>query len=155
VSRHEWKYVAEVVTELDPDLPMIPLCIDEMNQVMLNLIVNAAHAIGDAIKQRGEAKGVITIRTKQDGESLLVEVADNGTGIPESAQSHIFEPFFTTKGVGKGTGQGLAIIRTIVLKNHGGTISFTTAPGKGTTFHIRLPMPSPDEAASSETTAGT
>jgi PAS domain S-box-containing protein len=146
VSRHEWKYVAEVVTELDPDLPMIPLCIDEMNQVMLNLIVNAAHAIGDAIKLRGEAKGVITIRTKQDGDSVLVDVADNGTGIPESAQSHIFEPFFTTKGVGKGTGQGLAIIRTIVLKNHGGTISFTTAPGKGTTFHIRLPMPSPDEA---------
>jgi len=155
VSRHEWKYVAEVVTELDPDLPMIPLCIDEMNQVMLNLIVNAAHAIGDAIKLRGEAKGVITIRTKQDGDSVLVDVADNGTGIPESAQSHIFEPFFTTKGVGKGTGQGLAIIRTIVLKNHGGTISFTTAPGKGTTFHIRLPMPGPDEAQAPETAAGT
>jgi PAS domain S-box-containing protein len=155
VSRHEWKYVAEVVTELDPDLPMIPLCVDEMNQVMLNLIVNAAHAIGDAIKLRGEAKGVITIRTKQDGDSVQIDVADNGTGIPESAQSHIFEPFFTTKGVGKGTGQGLAIIRTIVLKNHGGTISFTTAPGKGTTFHIRLPMPGPDEAQAPETAAGT
>jgi len=154
VSRHEWKYVADVVTELDPDLPMIPLCIDEMNQVMLNLIVNAAHAIGDAIKQRGEAKGVITIRTKQHGDNVLVEVADNGTGIPESAQSHIFEPFFTTKGVGKGTGQGLAIIRTIVLKNHGGTISFTTVPGKGTTFHIWLPIPNPDEAQTPEAAAG-
>jgi two-component system, NtrC family, sensor kinase len=153
VSRHEWKYVAEVVTELDPDLPMIPLCIDEMNQVMLNLIVNAAHAIGDAIKQRGEAKGVITIRTKQDGACVLIEVEDNGTGIPESAQSHIFEPFFTTKGVGKGTGQGLAIIRTIILKNHDGAISFTTTPGKGTTFHIRLPMPSPDEAETPGTVA--
>ena len=147
VSRHEWKYVAEIVTELDPDLPMIPVCIDEMNQVMLNLIVNAAHAIGDALKQRGEAKGVITLRTKQEGNSVLVEVQDNGTGIPESAQSHIFEPFFTTKGVGKGTGQGLAIIRTIVVKNHGGTISFTTAPGKGTVFHIHLPMLIPEVTA--------
>jgi len=153
VSRHEWKYVAEVATELDPDLPMIPLCIDEMNQVMLNLIVNAAHAIGDALKQRGEAKGVITLRTKQEGDSVLVEVQDNGTGIPESAQSHIFEPFFTTKGVGKGTGQGLAIIRNIVIKNHGGTISFTTKPGVGTTFHIHLPMPSPANTQSSDTPA--
>jgi PAS domain S-box-containing protein len=155
VSRHEWKYVAEVVTELDPDLPMIPLCIDEMNQVMLNLIVNAAHAIGDAIKVRGEAKGTITLRTKVDGESVLVEVQDNGTGIPESAQSHIFEPFFTTKGVGKGTGQGLAIIRTIVVKNHGGTIHFTTTPGKGTTFHIHLPMPVAGEASATDTAVGT
>jgi len=155
VSRHEWKYVAEVVTELDPDLPMIPLCIDEMNQVMLNLIVNAAHAIGDAIKVRGEAKGTITLRTKVDGDSVLVEVEDNGTGIPESAQSHIFEPFFTTKGVGKGTGQGLAIIRTIVVKNHGGTIHFTTTPGKGTTFHIHLPMPDANETPAADTTVGT
>ena len=145
VSRHEWKYVAEVVTEFDPDLPVIPLRIDEMNQVFLNLIVNAAHAIGDALKLRKEAKGVITIRTKQDGTHVLVDVQDNGTGIPESAQPHIFEPFFTTKGVGKGTGQGLAIIRTIVVKNHGGTITFTTEPGKGTTFHIRLPIPTPAE----------
>jgi signal transduction histidine kinase len=143
VSRHEWKYVADVVTDFDPDLPIIPLRIDEMNQVILNLIVNAAHAIGDALKLRGEAKGVITIRTKQDGDQVLVDVQDNGTGIPESAQSHIFEPFFTTKGVGKGTGQGLAIIRTIVVKNHGGTITFTTEPGKGTTFHLRLPIASP------------
>ncbi len=145
VSRHEWKYVADVVTEFDPELPMIPLRIDEMNQVMLNLIVNASHAIGDAIKQRGESKGIITLRTKQEGESVLVQVQDNGTGIPASAQSHIFEPFFTTKGIGKGTGQGLAIIRTIVVKNHGGTIHFTTEPGQGTIFHIKLPLQKPPE----------
>lgn len=145
VSRHEWKYVADLVPELDPALPMIPLRIDEMNQVVLNLIVNAAHAIGDALKQSGAPKGVITVRTKQEGDNVLLEVEDNGTGIPESAQSHIFEPFFTTKGVGKGTGQGLAIIRTIVVKNHGGTISFTTVPGKGTTFRIRLPLTVPEE----------
>jgi len=144
VSRHEWKYVAEVVTEFDLDLPMIPLRIDEMNQVMLNLIVNAAHAIGDALKQRGEAKGQITIRTKQAENNVLIDVQDNGTGIPESAQVHIFEPFFTTKGVGKGTGQGLAIIRTII-KSHDGSINFTTEPGKGTTFHIRLPLSVPSE----------
>ena len=146
ISRHEWKYVADLVTELDPDLPMIPLQIDEMNQVVLNLIVNASHAIGDALKQRGSTeKGVITIRTKQVENNILIEVQDNGTGIPESAQSHIFEPFFTTKGVGKGTGQGLAIIRTIVVKNHNGTIGFITEPGKGTTFQIRLPIPAAEE----------
>jgi signal transduction histidine kinase len=150
ISRHEWKYVADLVTELDPDLPMIPLRIDEMNQVVLNLIVNASHAIGDALKQRGDAKGVITVRTKQDGGNVLIEVQDNGTGIPESAQPHIFEPFFTTKGVGKGTGQGLAIIRTIVVKNHGGTIGFTTEPGKGTTFHVRLPLAGPVEPQADE-----
>lgn len=147
ISRHEWKYVADLIAELDPDLPLVPLCIDEMNQVVLNLIVNASHAIGDALKLRGTAKGVITVRTKQEVDNVLLEVEDNGTGIPESAQSHIFEPFFTTKGVGKGTGQGLAIIRTIVVKNHGGTISFTTVPGKGTTFHIRLPLTVPEEKA--------
>lgn len=150
ISRHEWKYMADLVAELDPDLPMIPLRIDEMNQVVLNLIVNASHAIGDALKQRGESKGVITVRTKQDGDHALIEVQDNGTGIPKSAQSHIFEPFFTTKGVGKGTGQGLAIIRTIVVKNHGGTIWFTTEPGKGTTFHVRLPLAVPEEAQADE-----
>lgn len=89
VSRHKWKYVAEVVTELHPDLPTIPLCIAEMNQVVLNLIVNAAHAIGDATKQRDGAKGVITLRTKQEENCVLVEVLDNGTGITASPQSHI------------------------------------------------------------------
>jgi len=150
VSRHEWKYVAEVVPELDPDLPLIPLRIDEMNQVMLNLIVNAAHAIGDALKLRGEAKGVITIRTKHEKSTVLVEVEDNGTGIPASAQAHIFEPFFTTKGVGKGTGQGLAIVRNIIVKNHGGEIFFTTTAGKGTVFHIRLPISVPEEIEASD-----
>jgi len=150
VSRHEWKYVADLIAELDPDLPAVPVQIDEMNQVVLNLIVNASHAIGDALKLRGTAKGVITVRTKQEGDNVLIEVEDNGTGIPESAQSHIFEPFFTTKGVGKGTGQGLAIIRTIVVKNHGGTISFTTVPGKGTTFHVRLPLAVPEERREAE-----
>jgi len=122
------------------------LRIDEMNQVILNLLVNAAHAISDALKQRGEEKGVITVRTKYVDRQVVVEVQDNGTGIPESAQAHIFEPFFTTKAIGKGTGQGLAIIRTIVVKNHSGAISFTTEPGKGTTFIIRLPMPEETEA---------
>lgn len=150
ISRHEWKYVADLVAELDPDLPLIPLRIDEMNQVVLNLIVNAAHAIGDALKVRGEAKGIITVRTRQEGDNVLIEVQDNGTGIPESAQAHIFEPFFTTKGVGKGTGQGLAIIRTIVVKNHGGTIGFVTNPGQGTTFRVQLPMSGLPQAEAEE-----
>jgi two-component system NtrC family sensor kinase len=141
VARHEWKYVADVATELDPDLPKIPLRIDEMNQVILNLIVNAAHAIADTLGKRDDKRGTITVRTKCVEKQLQIEVQDDGTGIPEAAQAHIFEPFFTTKGVGKGTGQGLAIIRTIVVKNHGGTISFTTAVGQGTTFTIRLPLP--------------
>lgn len=140
VSRHEWKYVAEMKTELDPDLPEVNCILDEINQALLNLVINASHAIEDAIKKRGEKRGLITIRTKKEGDHAIIEVADTGCGIPEAVRGRIFEPFFTTKSLGKGTGQGLAIVQAVIVKNHHGTINFTTELGKGTTFKISLPL---------------
>lgn len=147
VSRHEWKYVADVVTELDPGLPKVPCVLDEINQALLNLIVNASHAIEEQNKRSGVAKGLITIRTRVDGANVVVEVQDSGTGIPEQVRGHIFEPFFTTKPVGKGTGQGLAIVQSVVVKKHHGAVTFTTEIGKGTTFILSLPLtPPPPES---------
>jgi signal transduction histidine kinase len=139
VSRNEWKYVAELTTELDPDLPLIPCRLGEINQVLLNLIVNAAHAIGDTVKGTGQ-KGLITISSRRVGEWAEIRVTDTGTGIPENIRHRIFDPFFTTKEVGRGTGQGLAISRSIVVDKHGGSIAFDTQVGKGTTFIVRLPV---------------
>jgi PAS domain S-box-containing protein len=143
VSRHEWKYVADVVTELDPALPKVPCVLDEINQAMLNLIVNASHAIGEANKQRGTAKGLITIRTRREAGQAIIEVQDTGTGIPEKVRDHIFEPFFTTKPLGMGTGQGLAIVQSVIVKKHKGSVRFVTEPGKGTTFILSLPLAGP------------
>jgi two-component system, NtrC family, sensor kinase len=140
VCRHEWKYVAEVVTDLEPDLPPVPCLLDEFNQVMLNLLVNAAHTIGDALKARGEKRGIITVRTRAEAGSAVVEVADTGMGVPPEVRDRIFEPFFTTKEVGKGTGQGLAVVHTVVVKHHRGTVDFTSEVGRGSTFRLRLPL---------------
>ncbi len=137
VARNEVKYVANVETELGA-LPPIHCHLGDLNQVFLNLFVNAAHAISDVVKNTGE-KGRITVRTWQDGDSVVVSVADTGTGIPERVRAKIFDPFFTTKEVGKGTGQGLALARAIVVDKHGGTLSFETKMGEGTTFFVRLP----------------
>ena len=139
VARHEWKYVADVRTDFDENLPMVPCVLDEFNQAMLNLIVNAAHAITDVVGNSGQ-KGQITIRTRLDGDAARIEVEDSGTGIPEAVRSRIFEPFFTTKEAGKGTGQGLAMVRSIIERKHRGQIGFTTELGKGTVFHMRLPL---------------
>ncbi len=142
VSRNEWKYIAEVKTEFDATLPLVPCLPGEFNQVILNLIVNAAHAIADVVGKTGTAKGLITASTRRDDGWVEVRIQDTGTGIPETARPRMFEPFFTTKGVGKGTGQGLAIAHTVIVKKHGGTIYFETETGKGTTFIIRLPLTS-------------
>jgi PAS domain S-box-containing protein len=149
VSRHEWKYVADVVTELDPDLPTVPCVVDAFNQVMLNLLINGAHAIGTALKQTGAARGTITIRTRREVRHVLIEVQDTGTGIASEHREKIFSPFFTTKEVGKGTGQGLAIVHAVIVTQHGGTVDFETAVGRGTTFRLRLPLtvPLPQPAA--------
>jgi signal transduction histidine kinase len=145
VSRSEWKYVAEAVTDLAPDLPEVPCLPGEINQVILNLVVNAAHAIADVVADGSRGKGVINVRTCRDGDCVELRICDNGTGIPEKARARIFEPFFTTKPVGKGTGQGLAIARSVVVDKHGGTIEFETELGKGTTFIIRLPLKPTDK----------
>lgn len=137
VARNEWKYVAEVETRFG-DLPPVICNIGDVNQVFLNLLVNAAHAISDVVK--GGGKGKITICTALDDNKVHVSIADSGTGIPEEIRSRIFDPFFTTKEVGRGTGQGLAIARTVIVERHKGTMSFESEVGKGTTFHIRLPI---------------
>jgi len=139
VARNEWKYVADMATEFDPDLPPIPCLLDEFNQVILNLIVNAAHAIGDVVNKGGPQKGKIKVQTSNCIAWAEIRVQDTGSGIPKSVQSRIFDPFFTTKAIGKGTGQGLAIARSVIVDKHGGSIHFETEEGKGTTFIIRLP----------------
>jgi PAS domain S-box-containing protein len=143
VSRHEWKYVAEVVTDFEATLPPVPCVLDEFNQVMLNLIINAAHAIEAAKKDASAVLGRITIRTKHTERHAIVEVEDTGIGIAPEHRDRIFEPFFTTKAPGRGTGQGLGIVHTVVTKHHGGTVDFTTEVGVGTTFRIALPFRAP------------
>jgi len=138
ISRHEWKYVADVETELDPLLPQLPCFPGDLNQALLNLIVNAAHAIGERMTE--SARGRITIQTLHDGDDAVVRISDTGSGIPDSVREKIFEPFFTTKPVGKGTGQGLSIVYSVVVEKHGGTIELESEVGKGTTFILRLPL---------------
>ncbi len=139
VCRNEWKYVAEAVTDLDPDLPLVTCLPGECNQVFLNLIINAAQAIGDKLADKSTEKGTITVATRHDGNWAEIRIGDTGTGIPEESRSRIFDPFFTTKEVGRGTGQGLAIAHSVITEKHGGTIDFETEIGRGTTFIVRLP----------------
>jgi two-component system, NtrC family, sensor kinase len=137
VCRNEWKYVADLETDFDPSLPPVSCLPGEFNQVILNVVVNAAHAIADRMGENG--KGVIGVSTRRQGDRVEIRISDNGTGIPEAARGRIFDPFFTTKEVGRGTGQGLAIARSVVVDKHHGEIFFETEMGKGTTFVIRLP----------------
>ena len=142
VSKNEWKYVASLTTELDPELPPVPCMAGEFNQVILNLIVNAAQAIGDVVRGSNQ-KGSIRIATRRDGEWVEVRVSDTGTGIPEDIRAKMFTPFFTTKEVGKGTGQGLAMAHAVIVKKHQGTIRFESEIGVGTAFVVRLPLGAP------------
>jgi len=139
VSRNEWKYHADIETDLDPGLPNVSCLPGEINQVLLNLIVNAAHAIVNVVGESGD-KGLIRISTRLDGAWAEIRVSDTGTGIPEEIKQRIFDPFFTTKMVGKGTGQGLAIAYSVVVDKHGGVIDLESEEGKGTTFIISLPL---------------
>jgi len=140
LAHNEWKYVADLEFDLSPDIPAVPCFLGEFNQCVLNLIVNASHAIADVVQQQPGTKGLITISTRHAGDYVEVRVRDTGTGIPESAQPHIFEQFFTTKDVGKGTGQGLSMIYGCIVNKHGGEVGFETKPGRGTTFFLRLPI---------------
>lgn len=140
VSRNEWKYVAELETDLDDSLPAIPCLPDEFNQVILNLIINAAQAIAEKIGGGEGGKGRIVITTRRVGDWAEIRVADDGPGIPATLRDKVFEPFFTTKEVGQGTGQGLAIARAVIVKKHGGQLDFLSEEGKGATFIIRLPL---------------
>jgi PAS domain S-box-containing protein len=137
VARNEYKYAATVEAQLG-HIPEVVCSISELNQVFLNLIVNAAHAIAESGKDVND--GRITITTGTSGDLVTVTIADNGCGIPEQNLDKIFDPFFTTKEVGKGTGQGLAIARSIVAEKHAGSIEVKSDPGHGTRFVIRLPI---------------
>ena len=131
IVSNEVKYKAEVVKEYG-DIPDVECLLSQVNQVVMNLVVNAAHAIG-------EERGRITIRTGAEGDKVWFEVADTGCGIPEASLSRIFDPFYTTKPVGKGTGLGLSLSYGIVQK-HNGVIAVTSEVGKGTCFRVTLPI---------------
>ena len=140
VATNEWKYHAELDLSLQEDLPLVPCNIGEINQVVLNLIVNGAHAIRDRITEGQKGNLVVSTRHYPDAQCVIIAIADNGGGIPAKVQARIFEPFFTTKEVGVGTGQGLAIAHNVIVKSHQGQIWFDSKEGVGTTFYIKLPM---------------
>ena len=148
VARNEWKYVADMETDYDSSLPPVSCLPGELNQVILNLIINAAHAIADVLGKGDSKRGIIKVQTRNCPEWDEIRIQDTGSGIPEKVRARIFDPFFTTKEIGKGTGQGLAIARSVVVDKHGGTIHFETEVGKGTTFIIRLPRDGKALAAS-------
>jgi len=138
VARNELKYVAEVVTDFG-ELPPVSCHIGDLNQVFLNVLINAAHAIADVAKSSG-AKGEVRVRTRSDAGEAVISISDTGCGIAPEIVSRVFDPFFTTKEVGKGTGQGLAIARNIVVDKHGGRITFEPNFPQGTTFIVALPI---------------
>ena len=142
ITQNEWKYVADIKTDLAHDLPAVTCYIDELSQVLLNLMINAAQSIGEKLEAHPDGqKGIITISTKTIDKFIEICVQDTGTGIPEEIRSKIFDPFFTTKEVGRGIGQGLTISHDVITVKHGGTLNFKTEVGEGTTFIIRLPVP--------------
>jgi signal transduction histidine kinase len=144
VTANEYRQVAELTTEFG-DIPTLNGNVGEINQVLLSLIVNACHAIADALGDDG-GQGRLHVRTSYDDEGVLISIADSGCGIPNEIADRIFDQFFTTKAVGKGTGQGLAIARRLVVDRHGGSLSFESQNGEGTTFFIRLPLNLEDSA---------
>jgi signal transduction histidine kinase len=131
-----------VETHFAPDLPLVLCHAGEFNQVILNLLINAAQAITQALGEGCPEKGKIVVSTSGDQDWADISISDTGAGIPEAVRSRVFEPFFTTKPVGKGTGQGLALAHTAIVRRHGGKIWFDSEVGKGTTFHIRMPLQS-------------
>ncbi|MCE5302383.1 MAG: hybrid sensor histidine kinase/response regulator [Planctomycetaceae bacterium] len=153
LCQNEWKYVANVITDFDAELPLVRCVPSDIHRVVVNLVVNAAHATAEATRFGGLGKRPIIVRTRRDGPSVELRVKDFGCGIADDIRDRVFEPFFTTKDVGVGTGQGLSIARALVVDRHGGTIRFDSELGHGTTFYIRLPiegMPEPTPQPSVE-----
>lgn len=153
VASNEWKYIANMETDFDMTLPLVPCLVSEFNQVVLNMVINAVHAISDVVGNEG-SKGLIKISTHKIGnEWAEIRISDSGSGIKEEHRSRIFDPFYTTKEVGKGTGQGLGIAHRVIVEKHGGTITFETELGRGTTFIIRLPLKAESEVSDLELAA--
>ncbi len=150
VSRNEWKYVADLKTDFDPELKLVECLPGEINQVVLNMIVNAAHAIEEKNKENNNERGFIRIGTENLGEYCQIVISDTGGGIPAEIHQKIFDPFFTTKNVGKGTGQGLAIAYSVIVDKHQGTIDIKSEKNIGTMFIIKIPIKSPVESNSAQ-----
>jgi PAS domain S-box-containing protein len=140
ITRNEWKYVAELITDFDVTLPTVPCHRAELNQVILNLIVNAAHAIADANGDHSSGRGTIKISSAHAGNWAEIRISDTGHGIPEEIRHRVFDLFFTTKEPGRGTGQGLAIAHSVIVDKHSGKIDIEAGEDRGTTFVIRLPL---------------
>jgi signal transduction histidine kinase/HAMP domain-containing protein len=136
ISRNSYKYTAEIETDFSPEIDCIDCYASELNQVFLNLIINAVHAI----EENQIGMGKIKIVTRKLGDIIEILFQDNGAGIPEEIQEKVFNLFFTTKIVGKGTGQGLSLAHSIIVDKHGGKLFFESSPGLGTIFHIQLPL---------------
>ena len=153
VSRSEWKYVAELETNFDPDLDDVECLSGEINQTVLNIVVNAAHAIADRKAADPEHRGKIEITTKQAGDQATITISDNGCGMPDDVRKRVFDPFFTTKDVGKGTGQGLYIAYCAIVEKHCGEISVTSQQNTGTTFYITIPVNARNESETSSQVA--
>jgi signal transduction histidine kinase len=139
ILRNEIKYVADVETDLDDNIPDVMCCIDEIQQVFLNLIINAAHSIGDCLDENVR-RGLIKISSRLEGPNAVFTICDDGKGISPEIREKIFEPFFTTKGPGKGTGQGLSIVQKVVIERHDGRLEVESAEGVGTTFTVYIPI---------------
>ncbi|MBW8014658.1 MAG: ATP-binding protein [Planctomycetes bacterium] len=139
ILRNEIKYVADVETNLDDNLPAVMCCIDEIQQVFLNLVINAAHSIGDCHEEGGD-RGLIKISSRIEGDDAVFTISDSGKGISPEIREKIFEQFFTTKGPGKGTGQGLSIVQKAVTERHNGRLELESAEGVGTTFTVYIPI---------------
>ncbi|MEZ4639224.1 MAG: PAS domain S-box protein [Caldilineaceae bacterium] len=141
VTRNEYKYIANAEVDFDASLPLVPCDPGEINQVFLNIIVNAAYAIAEKGPLSAEQdRGLITLRTRRQGNEAMIAIEDTGVGIAQEDINRVFDPFFTTKPVGKGTGQGLSIVHSIVVQKHQGRIELESVKGKGTTFMIYLPL---------------
>ena len=138
VSRNEWKFVADIELDLAPESPKVPCLPGELNQAVLNIVINASHAIRDTVED-GE-KGVIRISTRSTESGVEIRISDTGPGIPADVRKKMFEPFFTTKDVGQGTGQGLSVVHAVIVEKHAGEIDVETEIGKGTTFTLKIPM---------------
>jgi two-component system NtrC family sensor kinase len=143
IASSQWKDLAQVLTDLDPDLPPIPVVLGAFNQVILDILVNAAHAIDAVIAGCTQSKGLITVSTRKLANCAEIRIQDTGCGIPEKILARIFDPFFTTKPVGQGMGQGLAIAHDVIVGKHQGSITAESTPGVGTTLILRLPLELP------------
>jgi PAS domain S-box-containing protein len=143
ICRNEWKYIADIQYEYTDPVPQVAVLPDEFNQVILNLIVNSAHAINDTLNSE-KKMGVILISIDSDESYLIIKIKDDGAGIPKNIQDKVFEPFFTTKKVGEGTGQGLSMVYSVIVDKHNGLLELDSEEGEGTCFILKLPLTNPD-----------